>query len=46
MSVYDIPNKKSGVYEVSSFTVTEYNAKIFNLRASFNPGARCIIPGT
>ena len=42
----DIPDAKSGIWEVSTFKVTEKDAKLFNMRASFQPGFRIIEAGT
>ncbi len=40
----DVPDKKVGRWEVSTFTVTKNDADMFNMRAVFQ-GGRFIIPG-
>ena len=42
----DVPDGKSGNCEVTTFEVTEQDAKLFNIRAVFQPGGRTITPGT
>lgn len=42
----EVPDGKSGPWEVSTFTVTEDDVRIENLRAMFRPGCRIILPGT
>lgn len=42
----DVPDGKSGDWEVSTFTVTEDEIKIHNIRAMFQPGGRAMQAGT
>ena len=42
----EVPDGKSGDWKVSTFTVTEDELKIFNLRAAFHPSARSMEAGT
>ncbi len=42
----DVPDGKSGIWEVSTFEVTQKDATFANMRAYFAPGARIIHPGT
>lgn len=41
----NVPDGKSGDWEVSTFTVTEEEIKIFNIRAMFQPGCRTMSAG-
>jgi len=41
----NVPDGKSGDWEVSTFIVTEQEIKIFNIRAMFHPGGRLMEPG-
>lgn len=42
----DVPDGKSGNWEVSTFTVSEKDVALGNIRAMFKPGGRTINPGT
>lgn len=42
----NVPDGKSGAWEVSTFEVTEDEIKIFNIRAMFQPGGRIMKVGT
>ena len=44
-NVMEIPDGKSGPWEVSTFEVTEEDIKFENLRAMFKPGCRTMQPG-
>lgn len=42
----DVPDGKSGDWEVSTFTVSEKDVALHNIGAMFNPGGKTINPGT
>ena len=42
----NVPDGKSGVWEVSTFSVGEDEIKIYNIRAMFQPGNRTMKAGT
>jgi predicted membrane-bound spermidine synthase len=44
--IINIPDGKSGNWSVETFTVTEDEIKIFNIRAMFKPGCRIMKAGT
>lgn len=41
----DVPDGKSGAWEVSTFEVSEADARFENIRTAFKPGCRTISPG-
>lgn len=41
----NVPCGISGEWRVEEFTVSQKDANLFNMRASFHPGAREIVPG-